>query len=343
MWACRFCHVKHTCVQTHCESCNRHWKQAQAVVSNRSQSRRSRRSQRSNPERKRATEPQVTQETTKEGSTSVPEEAIFTTKHPWVANSPHARAPAVEDKPATAEEAQSAMPIPPEPKIVTTANGDEDVIKLHQHLKALKAALGTLPEELEEKLAQCEDKAREKALSHGHLNRLGKVNKQMKAIAGKLQAMDEGWQKFAKQVMAKFEEHRQMYHTSTEALVKEYLSKAQELQAAKEEVQLASQHLFAEQPAAPALPHQEDTAAMFAQALQDDELFQQAQFDGYTGAIETIEDEEDELMADPLQGKPKDARAPFARRVGSSPTKVTNLHLKPKDAEKLKSPATPNK
>ena len=284
-------------------------------------------------------------ETAKEGTNNVPEEEIFTSKLPWVANSPHARPPAVEDKPATVEEAQSAMPVPPEPKNATPASGEEDMIKLHQHLKALKAALGSLPEELEVKLAQCEDKAREKALSHGHLNRLGKVNKQMKTIAGKLQAMDEGWHKFAKQVMDKFEQHRQMYHVSREALMKEYLSKAQELQAAKEEVQLASQHLFAEQPAAPTPPPQEDTVAMFAQALQDDELFLQTQFDGYTGAIETIEDEDDELMADPPSGKTpsKDARVPFARRVGSSPTKVANFHLKAKDVEKVKPPATPNK
>ncbi len=314
-------------------------------MSNRSQSRRSRRPQRSNQERKRATDAQESKDTAKEGTTNVPEEEIFTSKHPWVANSPHARVPAVEDKSATVEEAPSTMPIPPEPKNAAPANGEEDMIKLHQHLKALKAALGSLPEELEEKLAQCEDKAREKALSHGHLNRLGKVNKQMKAITSKLQAMDEGWQKFAKQVMTKFEEHRQMYHNSREALMKEYLSKAQELQAAKEEVQLASQHLFAEQLTAPVLPQHEDTAAMFAQALQDDELFLQAQFDGYTGEIETIGDEDDELMADPSSGKtpPKDARAPFARRVGLSPTKVAQLHLKPKDLDKTKSPATPTK
>ena len=333
--------MKHTCLQNHCESCNRHWKQADAAAGHRSQSRRSRRPQKPKPERKSAADPATTQEAAKDGTAT--EEAIFTTKHPWVASSPHARAPAVEAKTPAPEDPQSAMPIPPEPKSSTPSNGEEDMIKLHQHLKALKTALGTLPDELEDKLAQCEDKAREKALSHGHLNRLGKVNKQLKTIAGKLQAMDEGWQQFAKKVMEKFEEHRQMYHTSREALMKEYLSKSQELQAAKEEVQLASQHLFAEQPPAPVQHQVDDAAAMIAQALQDDELFQQAQFDDYTG-IEAIDDEEDELMKDAGNGKPpaKDARIPFARRVATSPTKVANFHLKTKEADK-KPPGTPSK
>ena len=335
--------MKHTCLQNHCESCRRHWKQADASTGNRSQSRRSRKPQRPNSERKKAADPATTQEAAKDGTAHAPEEEIFTTKHRWVASSPHARAPAVETKPIVSEDPQSAMPVPPEPKSTPTPNNEEDMIKLHQHLKALKVALGTLPEELESKLAQCEDKAREKALSHGHLNRLGKVNKQLKTIAGKLQAMDEGWQQFAKKVMEKFEEHRQMYHTSREALMKEYLSKAQELQAAKEEVQLASQHLFAEQPPAPVPQQMDDASALMAQALQDDELFQQAQFDDYTG-IEHIEDEEDELMQDVGNGKPpsRDARAPFARRVASSPTKVANLHLKAKEPDK-KAPGTPSK
>ena len=143
--------------------------------------------------------------------------------------------------------------------------------------------------------------------------------------------------------MEKFEEHRQMYHTSREALMKEYLSKSQELQAAKEEVQLASQQLFAEQPPAPVLQQVVDAAAMIAQALQDDELFQQAQFDDYNGA-EALDEEEDELMKDAGTGKPpvRDARAPFSPRVTTSPTKVANLHLKAKELDK-KAPGTPNK
>ena len=94
-------------------------------------------------------------------------------------NSPHARAP-VETKTSLVEEPTNTLPVPPEAEstLATTSNpGEEDLAKVHQHLKALKTALGSLPEELERKLAACEDKAREKALSHGHLNRLGKVSR----------------------------------------------------------------------------------------------------------------------------------------------------------------------
>ncbi len=144
--------------------------------------------------------------------------------------------------------------------------------------------------------------------------------------------------------MEKFEEHRQMYHTSRENLMKEYLSKAQELQAAKEEVQLASQHLFAEQLAPPGVAPTEDVTGFMEQALQDDELFQQNPFDGYLATAETIEDEEDELMVEKPNPKTpiRDPRQPFGRKMGSSPSKVTNLHLKPKEVEKARSP-TPTK
>ena len=262
-----------------------------------------------------------------------------------MASSPHARVPPGDAKNPIPEEASSALPIPPEPKTPSVQSGEEDITKLHQHLKALKTALGSLPDELEQKLVQCEEKVREKALSHGHLNRLGKLNKQMKTIMSKLQTMDEGWQQFAKKVMEKFEEHRQMYHTSRENLMKEYLSKAQELQAAKEEVQLASQHLFAEQPAIPVVAQMDDATALMEQALQDDELFQQASFDGYFESIETIEDEEDELMTEkPAPKTPhRDPRQPFGRKTGASPTKVANLHLKPKESEKPKSPVPTGK
>ena len=347
MWTCRFCQVKHSCTQTHCESCNRHWKQAEATSGPRSQSRRSRRPRRANQEQRKAAptngNSDKPSDTDKDGKLTVTEEEIFTTKHPWVANSPHTRVPPVDNKSAVADEA--AMPIPPEPKAQVPPTGEEDAAKLHQHLKALKTALGSLPAELEAKLILCEEKLREKALSHGHLNRLGKVNKQMKTIMSKLQAMDEGWQQFAKKVMEKFEEHRKMYHSSREQLMKEYLAKAEELQAAKEEVQFASQQLLAEPPTAPALHPRDDATTQMEQAMQEDEIFQQSMFDGYIGHVETVEDEEDELMTEkPLPKTPaRDPRQPFGRKMGSSPSKVANIHLKMKESDKSRSPNPANK
>ena len=208
--------------------------------------------------------------------------------------------------------------------------------------KAVKATLGSLPEELEQKLVACEEKLREKALTHGHLNKLGKLNKQMKSLLTKLKDMDEGWQQFAQKVAAKFDHHRKLYHTSREAIMQEYLAKSQELQAAKEEVQVASQHLFSEQPVAPVVEQADATAKLLEQAIQEDATFEDARFDEYQTQAGTIEvDEDDELMPDFGQAKPsKTAIQPFARRVQSSPTKVANLHLKAKEVEKSKSPPT---
>ena len=335
MWTCRFCQLKHTCAQTHCESCNRHWKQADAASGPRSQSRRSRRPTKSTNESKKPIE-QQSMDTARNGRAATAEEDVFSSKLPWVTNSPHARAPPGEGKSSTVEE-NTAMPVPPEAKTAPapTQAGEEDVANLHQHLKGLKAASGALPVELEEKLVQCEDKLRERTLSHGHLNRLGKLNKQMKSLMVKIQSMDEGWQKFAKQVADKFEEHRKMFHSSRELL---YLVKAQELQQAKQEVQLASQHLFAEVPAVPPPGTEEETAMMMQQALQEDAMFGEAQFDEYQDGSHPITVEDDELMEEATHAKSltKSAVHPFTRRVAASPTKVAQLHLKAKETEKGK-------
>ena len=281
----------------------------------------------------------------KDGKTAAQEDAIFNTKLPWVASSPHGR-PQLVDAKAPVEEANTAMPIPPESKPTSSSAspvGEEDLAKLHQHLKALKQALGSLPAELKQKLTMCEEKAREKALSHGHLNRLGKLTKQMKNLVGKIQSMDEGWQQFAQRVASKFEEHRKLYHASRESLMQEYLLKSQELQLAKEEVQLASQHLFAEQHVPPTPNATEETAMMMAQALQEDAQFDAAQFDDYQAEmVASLED--DELMTDldHTSTTAKSALRPFSRRVIASPSKVANLHLKAKEVEK-KGPPTPTK
>jgi len=281
-----------------------------------------------------------------DGHNKKPEdEELFTSKLPWVTSSPHGRAVPNESAKNSNEDGNNAMPVPPETKSLTVPAGptsDEDVMKLHQHLKAVKATLGSLPEELEQKLVACEEKLREKALTHGHLNKLGKLNKQMKSLLTKLKDMDEGWQQFAQKVAAKFDHHRKLYHTSREAIMQEYLTKSQELQAAKEEVQVASQHLFSEQPVAPVVEQADDTARLLEQAIQEDATFEDARFDEYQTQAGTIEvDEDDELMPDFGQAKlSKTAIQPFARRVQTSPTKVANLHLKAKEVEKSKSPPT---
>ena len=119
--------------------------------------------------------------------------------------------------------------------------------------------------------------------------------------------------------------------------MQDYLSKAQELQAVMEEVQLASQHLFAAQLEAPAESLPDATAAMMEEALQED-AFLDPKFDGYMLEENPINVDEDELMtvAEGSKPPPRAPIQPFSRKVTSSPTKVANFHLKNKETEKPK-------
>ena len=120
--------------------------------------------------------------------------------------------------------------------------------------------------------------------------------------------------------------------------MQDYLSKAQELQAVKEEVQLASQHLFAAQLEAPAESLPDATAAMMEEALQEDAFLDPTKFDGYTLEENPIDVDEDELMtvAEGSKPPPRAPIQPFSRKVTSSPTTVANFHLKNKETEKPK-------
>ena len=200
---------------------------------------------------------------------------------------------------------------------------------------------------MEVRLQACEEKVKDRALTHGHLNKLGKISKQLKGIATKLTAMDENWQTFSKKVQQKYEQHRNMYHRSRQELVQAYMTKTQELEMAKQEIQQASHQLSQQvslvQP--PIMTPGEDTNEHILEAMQQDAMLTAAEMDGMypnpaqfqdmEGVQEIFDDAPDpqgEVKAQPK----KDALKPFSRAVASSPTKVANFHLKPKDNDKEK-------
>ena len=225
---------------THCKGCNRHWRQADYASNPRTASRKPKRSQSAKRHGRQETNSKDAENKKKsEGE----EETVFTNKLPWVVSSPQPKAPSVEaaasqvqETPPTTESQMPSSPVIEEP----------DVNQVLQHLRALKQAWGSLPSEMEVRLQACEEKVKDRALTHGHLNKMGKLNKQLKGIATKLTAMDENWMSFSKKVQQKFEQHRDMYHKSRQELVQSYMEKAQELQMAKQEIQQASSQLSVE-------------------------------------------------------------------------------------------------
>lgn len=324
---------------SHCSSCNRHWKQAQLKRS-KSRSASTKKDHRKE-DRKNTNSKEVEGQ---ESNTGKDEDVVFTTKLPWVVNSPQTRVTTVETNAAESKEEAAEV----DPQMPSTPSVEEpDAGQVLQHLRALKKAWGSLPQDLEIKLQACEEKVKDRALTHGHLNRLGKISKQLKGLAAKLTTMDENWQTFSKKVQQKYELHRSMYHQSRQELVKAYMEKAQELQETKEEIQLASTNLTQQfsltQP--PVGDPVEEAGHVILEAMQQDAQLSLEQMesmyptppeDEEMSEVQEIFAEAQEAPAEArAQGK-KDALKPFSRAVTASPTKVANLHLKQKDGEKEK-------
>ena len=208
-WKCRFCWVQVEGHLTHCKGCNRHWRQADYVSNPKTANGRATRSQ--SKRRHSRQESNSKDVENPEKNKSKEEEMVFTSKLPWVVNSPQTRVTTVEIPAAEATETAAST----EPQMPASPNVEEDINQVLQHLRGLKQALGSLPRELEEKLQTYEERIKDRALTHGHLNRLGKITKQLKGIATRLTAMDEGWISFSKRVKDKYEHHKVLYHQST--------------------------------------------------------------------------------------------------------------------------------
>jgi len=223
---------------------------------------------------------------------------------------------------------ESALPIPPEIKPSDPPEMNQESVLTH--LRGLKKAMGTLPEALEVQLKSLEEQAKDRMLSHGHLNKLSKLQRQLTALHSRIQEMDSNWQTFAAQVLKRFEEHQQMYRQTRAKLLQEFLKKNEDLQAAKIEVQLASQTLMQQPVQPPEIPVEAEQALQTLEAsLQEDDY----------PDVQDMEQEADmELMSEEQRRTLKsNALAPFRsalRPKPQSPTKVHAGHLKHKDDKK---------
>ena len=305
-------------IVTHCSVCHRHWKQAQQSTSGRSKSRKPKKSK-DNRKAENKNSKSVTNDSDK---TRTEEMDVFGGQHPWVMSSPQPRTVAGASELQEVDKAQDpVMPIPPEVKSSSPPEMNQESILTH--LRGLEKAMGTLPEDLEAQLEKLEEQAKDRMLSHGHLNKLSELQRQLAALSTRIQEMDSNWKTFAAEVMKRFEEHQQMYKQTRTKLLQDFLKKNEELQAAKIEVQLASQTLFQQPIQPPQLPTDVDQQIQALEAsLQED---------GYS----ECQDIEMELMTEDQKKALKDnALKPFrsAGRVKpQSPSKVHAGHLQQND------------
>eukprot|EP00434_Breviolum_minutum_P043479 symbB.v1.2.038764.t1/scaffold6164.1/size20404/2 len=170
--------------------------------------------------------------------------------------------------PAEAEDMEK-MPIPPEAKSSPAPETNPDEILTH--LRGLKKAMGQLPAALEEQYQTLEAQAKDRMLSHGHINKLGRLQKQLTSLSTRIAQMDKDWKGFAEKVLSKFSQHQKMYRQSRASLMEDFLKKSQEIQEAKQEVQQASLTLFNAQTPPPPPPIEElDAAEVMEEALRED-------------------------------------------------------------------------
>ena len=314
-WQCKKCQTRQLISKEHCSKCGQHWSKVWHQRTTRSRPRSHSKSK----------------ATPQEGKDGKAQEdlAVFSLKTPWVATTPNSRINTVTNTATsptaveTAKSGEDGVALPPEPVLPPPPTTDQ--VKLLEQLRGLRQSMGSLPEELEQKLRDLEEKhvASEAKLSHGHLNKMGRVEKQVTGLSDKIRKLDQDWQTFVTQVDERFRKHKGMFLETRARLVLARRQKIEELAAIKEEITRASQSLLSN-----TNPTEVEVLDIEDQALM--ESLQQAAvpleiMDEYPD----MEMEEVETDVAPADGRPP--VAPF-RRGGSvtSPTKVANVHLKAK-------------
>lgn len=327
-WQCNSCRVWVSIQQDKCTQCGQHW----AKVWKKSRSRQRQRSQ----SRKHL----MTDKTERQAEQDTENLNVFAVKTPWVATTPNTRVstttPAQEEMSVHKLQSSgkdSMGSLPPEPTLPMPPTAP-DANRMLEHLTGLKQAMGQLPEELEKKLLELQDasKANEKLLNHGHLNRLGKIQRQLQTTRDKVDKLDQDWKGFVGQVQERFQKHKELFLETRKQLCLTFQQKQQELVQVKAEIARASQSLMAN------VAEIEDLDEMDDGALQANLLETLAELD------QLEEYPEDEMEIEPAgvhqdgSERKKEALRPFARKTTlvTSPTKVTKDHLKLKDHKDTK-------
>lgn len=319
-WQCKKCQTRQLISKENCSKCGQHWSKVWH--------------QRQRVRARSHSKPKPAPQEGKEGKQDE-DLAIFSTRTPWVATTPNSRintvtttAPspsAVE----TAKTVEEGVALPPEPVLPPPPSVDQT--KLLEQLRGLRQSMGSLPDELEQKLRDLEaaNGASEAKLSHGHLNKMVKVEKQVSGLSDKIRKLDQDWQTFVSQVDERFRKHKGMFLETRAQLVLARKQKIEELAAIKEEITRASQSLLST-----ASPAEVEVLDVEDQALM--ESLQQAAVPlAFMDEYPDMEMEEEDPTGPPSEGRP--TIAPF-RRGGSvtSPSKVANVHLKQKTEKPTK-------
>eukprot|EP00438_Fugacium_kawagutii_P029175 Skav214794 [mRNA] locus=scaffold3850:79226:80533:+ [translate_table: standard] len=278
--------------------------------------------------------------------------SVFPTTVPWMPTTPQARLQHRQAEPSTtAEEAAHGLPaqpvLPPPPQVASAPSegltqGETTIL---EHLRALAKLGCEMPSEMQSRLQALEQKAAvaPRTLSHGHLNQLNRLQKQLATQLKKISDLDIEWRNFIQVVTCRIQDHAGWYQAYRAELVAQHEKKSKELESVKQMVTQASMTLVGNTPVASSPPEARDTTAdmlLVNQALSQASKVPVIHLEDEPTDMEDMEEMEEE--GDLPDGQTEEAghgsgsvphRArkvqvrPFATR---SPTKVASTHLKTK-------------
>ena len=326
IWWCRFCEVRMGITSTHCNHCNRHWKQAQYDPTKeraKSQSREKKRSK--SRSASNMTTPRQGREQSKEETAL----QMFTEKTPWVATTPKTR---MEVEPAGEEILQTDSTADSTAGKTLT----EQQEKYKQQLLDLKQCRGSLPADLEKELQELLPAVQMPILTHKHLNLLSKLEKTVSAIYKKITEMDSQWQIFVAQANEKFNKHKSLYVQSRDQLLQDLREKNGELNRLKAEITAASEGLQPQvlEDEIEQVPPEALASMMNQQHFKVEQMepLGPCPYPLVEGVVD-VDTEMEMLSAESAANEADTKRRPVGPfRLGASPTKVQQHSLK--DAQK---------
>ena len=234
VWWCRFCEVRMGIATTHCNHCNRHWKQTNYVMEKDRSKSKSKSRENPRSKSKAGTSPRTP------GVVDKPEEEtamqMFAEKAPWIISTPRSRVD-VE----SSGEAQPSTAVPTEAPTVKPLTEEQEQYK--EQLLGRKKLRGSLPADLGKELQDLQPVMQMPILTHEHLNQLSKLEKTVSGIYKKMIDMDDQWQDFVAEANEKFSKHKNMYVQTRDQMLKDLREKNEELNRLKTEISTASEGL----------------------------------------------------------------------------------------------------
>eukprot|EP00438_Fugacium_kawagutii_P016300 Skav208503 [mRNA] locus=scaffold1658:98643:99653:- [translate_table: standard] len=333
VWQCAKCNLGNNHDADHCHSCQGHWTEVWKHGKHRKTSRPR------NPSRQRPKQPKSNSKHAEDkAAAEEPAWNVFPSRAPWIPTTPQSRL--VDNKDPEVAAPDGKLPLPPPPSLPQPPVAphpsptalSEDEVKLLSHLRGFQQ-LQALPPDLLSQLQVLEAKEAEqsanRALSHGHINKLHKTKNQAVNLVKKIKALDEEWRKFVADVSERTAMHATLYRQHREELQQSLHEKLKDLETVKKEVNVASQTLldslqpveYKEEP-----EDTEDAMARISAVMQE------------AAAVDCLEISDNELETDATmetatQAKSSQAPRPFGRAAGS-PHKVATNILKDKQEKK---------